>query len=311
MSNAAPDERGDEAVMRAWVDHLIAAASVEMTPREVLKRTVRPGLVAGSRVYLTHLPQTSTDQLVEAATRIRGWDLSPVPHLAVRSLDSVEQAEGLVGQLVQRAGVDDVLVIAGSVATVSGPFGASIEFLQSGILQAHGVRRVGVAGHPEGSPDITADELALALGQKNDFALQSGLELRLVTQFCFDPVAVLEWEQAIRDAGNRLPIHVGLAGLASPSKLIKFGISCGIGPSLKVLRKQAGSVFKLATTAHYQPSEVVGGLAGYGDPNSAIQALHFFPFGAVDETIGWIRAVQDGNYAVDPQSSSFEVMAPA
>ena len=71
----------------------------------------------------------------------------------------------------------------------------------------------------------------------------------------------MAWERRIREAGNRLPVHVGLPGLTSPTRLLRFGLSCGVGPSLKVLRQQAGGMFMLATSPVYQPEDTLLGLA--------------------------------------------------
>ena len=51
------------------------------------------------------------------------------------------------------AGVDEVLIIGGGVDQPVGAFDNSLQVLETGLLQKHGIRRVGVAGHPEGSPD--------------------------------------------------------------------------------------------------------------------------------------------------------------
>ena len=95
------------------------------------------------------------------------------------------------------------------------PFPATIDLLRTGILQRHGVTRVGVAGHPEGSPDVDPADLVQAIVDKNAFAVESGLEVEIVTQFSFAPEPVIIWEGALRKAGNRLPVRVGLPGAAS------------------------------------------------------------------------------------------------
>lgn len=118
----------------------------------------------------------------------------------------------------------------------------------------------------------------------------------MVTQFCFAARPVVDWERRIRAAGNRLPVHVGLPGLTSPARLLRFGIACGVGASLSVLRAQTGGVLKLATAATYHPDETLLGLAAarLRDPDSLLHGVHFFPFGALDATARWAAAVRDG-----------------
>jgi methylenetetrahydrofolate reductase (NADPH) len=113
--------------------------------------------------------------------------------------------------------------------------------------------------------------------------------MHLVTQFTFAAEPVVAWERRLRAMGNTLPIHVGLPGVTSPAKLIKFGLSCGVGPSLSVLRKQTGGVLKLATTTAYKPEDTLLDLAAAiaADPRSLLSTAHFFPFGALSATAEW------------------------
>jgi methylenetetrahydrofolate reductase (NADPH) len=184
--------------------------------------------------------------------------------------------------------VDEVLLIAGGMAPV-GEFHETVQILESGCLEEAGIRRVGVAGHPEGHPDVADDLLTWALAAKNRIARERGLDMYLVTQFTFAAEPVVAWERRLRAMGNTLPIHVGLPGVTSPAKLIKFGLSCGVGPSLSVLRKQTGGVLKLATTTAYKPEDTLLDLAAAiaADPRSLLSTAHFFPFGALSATAEW------------------------
>ena len=89
-----------------------------------------------------------------------------------------------------------MLVIGGGVDKPVGAFTSSMEVLQTGLIQKHGIRSIGVAGHPEGSPDISDEEIAEALAAKNELADREGLGLYIETQFCFEPDMVLDWEKA-------------------------------------------------------------------------------------------------------------------
>lgn len=289
-----------QSLVPAAVSSLLSEFTVEVTPKEVRKD---PGLLAdvlpaGTRVYTTFLPATPFDDTVAAAATLADQGLRPVPHLAARSVASGAELDRMVGRLAA-AGADELLVIGGSVDTPAGAITESMQVLRSGVLERHGIRRVGVAGHPEGNPEVGDEALAAAIAGKNAFAADTGTQMYLLTQFCFAAGPVVAWERRIRAAGNRLPVYVGLAGLTSPARLLKFGIACGVGPSLKVLRKQAGGVLKLATSPAYHPDEVLAGVAeaAGADPGSLIRGVHFFPFGALRATAGWARDLQAGAVA--------------
>lgn len=273
--------------------------SVEVTPREADKQdTLREVLRPGAPVYITYLPDSDLNDTITAAKRIADIGLHPVPHLPARGFESEHQLDDALRRLTGEAGVTEVLAIAGSVKRQLGPFSSSMELLRTGLLQRYGVTIVGVAGHPEGTPDIDAAALAQAVADKNAFAKETGLRMHLVTQFCFAPEPVVAWEKALRDAGNELPVHVGLPGVASAATLLKFGLACGVGASLAVVRKQAGNVLKLASAKPQHPDTVILGIAAaaLADPDSIFESFHFFPFGALKRTSGWAAKVRNGDF---------------
>jgi methylenetetrahydrofolate reductase (NADPH) len=228
--------------------------------------------------------------------------LRPVPHLAARAVPDRGTLRAMLADLAA-IGVTDMLLVAGSQATPLGEFHETAQILDSGYLEEAGIRRVGIAGHPEGHPDVDDDELARALVTKCRIGRERGLDMHIVTQFCFAPDPIVEWERRIRAAGIDVPVRVGLPGLTSPARLVKFGLSCGVGASLKVLRKQAGGVLKLATTPTYHPDETLLGLATAvaEEPASLLRAVHFFPFGALVPTAEWAAGLRDGRFALRGQ----------
>ena len=206
-------------------------------------------------------------------------------------------------------GVDEVLLIAGSVTHPIGEFDATIQVLRTGCLERRGIRRVGVAGHPEGHPSISEEGIRQAIKEKNQFAAETSMELYLVTQFCFAAEPVVTWERATRRDGNELAVHAGVPGLASPATLLKFALSCGVGPSLAVLRSQVGNILKLATTAQYHPDQTMVGIAQAAteDPRARFRGFHFFPFGAFVKTADWAQAIADHHFTLDDAAGHIEV----
>ena len=222
-SGVASSAVRERPTLNSEIAALMQDFSIEKTPGEVASlRSLPADLAAGSRVYITWIPGNDFERTLRAAVRLRELGMQPVPHLAARSIASATLLGDMLGTLHREAGADHALLVAGSARTPLGRLDSSLPALASGLFERCGLRALGVAGHPEGSPDIAAETLALALHEKNRCAQGSPLRMHLVTQFCFDGAPMLAWEKQIRAAGNRLPVHVGLAGLASLPTLVKY-----------------------------------------------------------------------------------------
>ena len=273
------------------VGALAATASIEVTPRDAGSLSALGELFPPGTAYLHHRAAgLGPGNIAPAAMAVRAAGHVPVPHIAVRGYADLDHVDRVLGSLVTDAQVDDVLVVAGGLKQPVGTLQSSFDVLESGLLEAHGIVRVGLAGHPEGSPDITDQQVAEALARKNELAEALPLEFRIVSQFALAGAAYVEWERAIRAAGNRLPVIAGIPGVTSPPRLLKFALACGIGPSIEVLRKQSGGLLKLATTRSWKPDEVVTTIAQsvQDDPQSLIRGVHVFPFGGLDASAEWL-----------------------
>lgn len=258
--------------------------SIEVTPSSSKKiDDFREVLPVGTTVNVTAIPGSAPEQTLSTVHRLVSQEMNAVPHIAARGIESVAALEALITRF-REAHVTEVLLIAGGYKQPVGEFSSSIDVLETGLLEKLGIKKVGVAGHPEGSPDISKAGLADALKRKNVIAQESVLDMYLETQFCFDAQAILDWEAQIREAGNRLPIRIGLAGPARLKTLIHFAVISGVGPSLQFLKKQARNVTKLLTVQ--DPFELIEILAPHIDPQSAstLQAIHLYPFGDFAQT---------------------------
>ncbi len=153
-----------------------------------------------------------------------------------------------------------MLVVAGDIPQGIGEFSSALQILEGGFLEKHGIRKIGVAGHPEGHKDVSDPALRDAIVRKNAYADKTGADVQIVTQFVFLPEPVIKWEAANGEI-NHLPFRVGLPGLATLKTLLKYAIDCGAGPSLAAVSKHATNLTKLVTVS--APDEVVVGLAQY------------------------------------------------
>ena len=276
--------------------------SIEVTPTGATKiESFRDCLAPGTTVNVTFLPGTDPSDTIAVAERLHNDGMRPVPHLAARSLRDAGQLDELLTAFTTRCGVEEVLCIGGGVDNPVGDFSATIEVLESGLIQKHGIRHIGVAGHPEGSPDISDDEVATALSAKNDLAARDGLELYIETQFCFEADIVLDWERRVREAGNRLPIRIGIPGPATIKTLFRFAQISGIGPSMRFVAKQAKNVAKLMTVQ--SPHLLIAGLAEgmAADEDCLIRHFHYYPFGGFARTAAYAGAIAEGRIDLLPK----------
>jgi methylenetetrahydrofolate reductase (NADPH) len=276
--------------------------SIEVTPTGATKiESFATCLSPGTTVNVTFLPGSDPLETVAVAKRLHNEGMNAVPHLAARSLKDVDQIDTLLAAYRVEAGVDEVLIIGGGVDQPIGAFDNSLQILETGLLQKHGIRRVGVAGHPEGSPDISQIEITEALVAKNALARREGLEMYIETQFCFEAPIVLEWEKTVRAAGNELPIRIGIPGPATIKTLFRFAQISGIGPSMRFISKQARNVAKLMTvqSPHLLLSDLAQGMAD--DPDCLIEHFHFYPFGGFAKTAIYANAIASGSIQLLPK----------
>lgn len=263
-------------------------ASIEVAPKQALESADLPGLFPrGTRVYITDIGTDPADILTAAARRVHDLGYTPVPHFASRRLTTRAALEDRVKRAHDEAGVTDVLVIGGGLDKPTGEFGSAMDVLNTGVFERNGITAMGVAGHPEGSPDFSEQLAITALKEKQEFARRTGIDVRIVTQFGFDAGKFIHWADAIKAQGIDLPIHLGVAGPAKIPTLIKYAAMCGVGNSIQFLKKNALSLTALATG--HSPEEVVGPIeASARRPASSIVQIHVFPFGGLKKSAEWL-----------------------
>lgn len=272
---------------------LIDGWSIEVMPRTAAKiDDFRSILPAGTRVYIAHLEGTPIEDMVATAKRLNAEGFPVMPHFPARIIPDASTLEDWIQRYRDEADVKQALLLGGGTSTQAGTFDSSIQLMESGLFDRHGFTHLHIAGHPEGNRDIDSNgstaSVDRALLWKEDFSARTDAEMAIVTQFAFDGRSVTTWAERIQAAGVTLPIHVGIAGPAKLQTLIKFAISCGVGPSLKVLQKRALDVTRLLLP--YEPTDVVADLADYTsrNPTSLIQKLHVFPLGGIKTGAEWM-----------------------
>jgi methylenetetrahydrofolate reductase (NADPH) len=275
--------------------HLAAHCSIEATTRNIADIDRYPGLLrAGTEVTIPWLPGAPFHHTLSAAQRLRHGGFVPVPHVAARRLDSRESALAWLSQLSSEAGVDRVILIAGDAERSVGPYDNALQVIESGVLQACGITRVGIGAYPEGHPRIASDRLERALRDKLDAAARAGLEVQIVSQFCFEGATIIGWLRALRESGIDALVRVGLAGPASVRSLLAYATRCGIGSSVRAV--WSGPVSLRDLLSRHGPDQVMIALvdALLGDASLGPVELHLYPFGGFQSSADWVRRLGEG-----------------
>ncbi len=281
------------------IKNLVNNYTIETTPKVYSKiDNLKQLLSPNTWVYITYLPDEDQKEIINTSKKIKEEGFEPIPHLPARTIENFKKVEQYLGNLSQDAGVNKILIIGGS-SKQKGNISSSLEILNSGLIDKFNFNHIGLAGHPDGNPDISQKELDNAIIEKNNFAKNTDAKLYLVTQFFFEVQSFINWENHLNTLKNKLDIHAGIPGPANLKTLINFAKLCGIGNSLKFLSKQAINISKIASTN--APDKLINNLAEYKAKNdsSKLKRIHFFPFGGIKRTSYWASALINNTISIN------------
>lgn len=282
--------RNNAAMRSARRNHasdLLRDLSIEITARDHDKiDQLRGRIPAKTPISITFLPGEDFESRVLAACRVREAGFIPIPHISARRLCSADELDSFLAALTAKASVDRLFVVGGDIAEPAGPFADALSVIQSGALARHGIAQVGIAGYPEGHPQIAAATLDRAMFDKLEALDAAGHGSWIATQFGFDADPVLDWLAALRTR-TAVPVRIGVAGPASIKALLRFAARCGVGVSTKVMAKYGLSLTQLLGSAG--PGPLIEELAERLRPGMHGDVrLHFYPFGGLEKTADWI-----------------------
>jgi len=271
--------------------NLIANCSIETTPNVYAKYGKFSDLVdKKSNIYVTYLPDEDMNKVIDTAKKLTLEGYNVIPHLPARTISNNEELEKYIKSLSEESGCSKILVIGGG-GNQKGSIKSSIEILETDLLSKYNFEEVGLAGHPEGNPDVKQIDLDNAIIQKNKFSKKTDFKMYLATQFFFEAKSLKEWELHLSSLDNNLEIHAGIPGPATLKTLLSYATSCGIGNSIRFLSKQALNITKLATTK--SPDKLIYDLASYQieNPKTKLKKIHFYAFGGIKKTSDWLKTV--------------------
>ncbi len=263
--------------------------SVEITAKDVdALKHVAPSLPPNTPVSVTFLPGEEPEARIAAATAVRELGFEPMPHFSARRIESHAEFESYLQAVVQQAKVRRCFVIAGDRDTPAGPFVDSSALIATGCFENAGIKTIGIAGHPDGHPQMSAEQRWDILGKKAADIENRGMAPLIVTQFGFDAGSLLGWLKELRERGLGMPVRVGVPGPAGIKTLLRFAARCGVQASASVMAKYGLSITQLLGSAG--PDRLVDALSERISSEHGRVRLHFYPFGGLERTVEWIKS---------------------
>ena len=277
------------------------AASIEIAPGQIERQPdVLKHIPPATRTYIVDLGTKSPQEWAALCRLLVNHGLEPVPHIGARRLSGAGELRDRLTAMSQEAGVRDVLLIAGEGNPTAPAYASSMAVLETGLFDKCGIKRIAIAGHPEGNPAMSHATAEAALSWKQQFATRTGADMRIVTQFGFQAEAAIGWAAELQAAGVDLPVHLGIAGPASVTSLLKFAAMCGVKASSQFLAKKGMAVTSLMT--NHSPEQYVKPVEEHVAAHTTclIKQFHVFPFGGIARSSEWL--CERGSWKIDARA---------
>lgn len=274
-----------------WPEALVRGTRFEVIPVPGIVAEVTAHLPPGMRVSVTASRKQGLGATLAAARDLSLHGYVAIPHLAARQIADEAELRRILDDLAS-SGVRELFVVAGDAPHPAGDFEGSLDLLAA--LEEGGRSfEIGVGAYPEGHPFVpSAAESMQLLQQKSRYASV------LVTQLCFDAGALLDWVLQLREHGVQTPVRPGIAGPTDAARLLRIGARVGVGPSLRLLARQASGIRHLLGPGGWSPDTLLDQIApAFADPRYGLEGLHVYTFNAVEASAAWWRD-GDGSAAV-------------
>ena len=231
---------------------------------EVSLKTDLNNLPKVKDVYITLLPGEDFRQVANKAKELTNLSFNPVPHFPARSIKNLNVLKDYIKRC-KDCGVKQALVIGGSAQPV-GDFHCSLQLLETGLFEGF---RIGIAGHPDGSPDISDSDLEKAMEDKKPYADY------IVTQWLMEPEPIIKFVSK-----QTIPVHVGITGPMKISSLLKFANTVGAKNSINFIKSNLGKTLDLLRPK--DPNDLIEKV------KSVTSNFHIYTFGSLKETNTWL-----------------------
>ena len=268
-----------ESVGQSGLSGFLRAPRYEVLPTDDAEGLVLAHVPPEVRITVTASPRRGMEATIDLAGRLARQGYSVVPHLSARMIrDRSHLAEILAA--VRAMGSKDVFVVAGDAREPAGEFPDSVSLLAA--MGDSGLHDIGVTGYPESHSFIDDDMTIQAMWDKRRAATY------IVSNLCFDPRVVKRWVARVRRRKVELPIHIGMAGVADPARLMRVSTRIGVVDSARFLRGHSNWFLRLLQPGGYDPGRFLKALMpDLAAPDRKVAGIHVFTFNEIEPTERW------------------------
>jgi methylenetetrahydrofolate reductase (NADPH) len=272
--------RIDPASRRALIE-LMRAPRYEVLPTDDVEERLLAAVPHDVIITITASPRRGIEATLGLAERLAGHGYQVVPHISARLIRDQAHLREVLDR-VNSIGRKEIFVVAGDAKEPAGDFPDSVSLLTALMNEPHGLKEIGVTGYPERHSFIDDDLTIQAMWDKRRVATY------IVSNLCFDPRVVKKWVGRVRRRGVLLPIHIGLAGVADPAKLLRISTRIGVVDSARFLRGHSNWFLRMVQPGGYDPGRFTAGLMpDLAAPDRKVVGLHIFTFNEIEPTERW------------------------
>jgi methylenetetrahydrofolate reductase (NADPH) len=270
-----------DGVSRRALAAFLAHPRYEVLPTDGIEERIVATVPREVTITVTASPRKGINATIALAEALSKEGYQVVPHISARLIKDEGHLREVLARVVAM-GRSEIFVIAGDAKEPAGKFPDSVSLLTALMSEPHGLREIGVTGYPERHSFIDDDLTIQAMWDKRRVATY------IVSNLCFDPRVVKKWVGRVRRRHVELPIHIGMAGVADPAKLMRISTKIGLGDSARFLKGHSNWFLRTLQPGGYDPERfALGLLPDLAAPERKVAGVHVFTFNEIEPTERW------------------------
>ena len=278
--SARPRRLRLDAASREALSRFLTHPRYEILPTDEAGSLVTAHVPHEVTITITASPKRGIDATLALAERLHAQGYPVVPHVAARLVRDAAHLDEVAARIVAVGGA--VFIVAGDSREASGAFPDSVSLLTAIAEQRLPLKDIGITGYPESHSFIDDDLTIQAMWDKRRLATY------IVSNLCFDAGVIKRWVARVRKRGVQLPIHIGMAGVTDPAKLLRVSTRIGISDSARFLKGHSNWLIRMISPGGYDPSRFAPSLMpDLAQRDRNVAGLHVFTFNEIEPTERW------------------------